>query len=176
VAIREDLRMNKLIRKTVFATFVLLSVGAVCWAWIPGRMTGGGSFFQVEQGVPTRITHGFELYCQLGPDITEGPNNLEVNWNGNRFHLEQLTSGICTDEHGNPAPPAAPFTDYYGMGTGRYNGVEGATAIWHFTDQGEPGVNDQVIYLIVFDANGTAVLSTSGPATLTFGNHQAHAN
>ncbi len=169
--------MNKLVAKTLLGALLLLGAAVSLWAWIPGRMTGGGSFFQMEQGVQTRITHGFELHCQPSEGVFPGPNNLEVNWDGgNNFHLEQLTMGVCTDEHNppGPAPPNAPFTDYYGAGLGRYNGVPGARAIWRFTDQGEPGVNDQVIYLIVFDADGHPVLSTSGPATLTFGNHQAH--
>ena len=140
-------------------------------------MTGGGSFFQTAGGVEFRVTHGFELHCQPDEGVLPGPNNLEVNWDGNRFHLEELTMGVCTAEHMPSAPPKkSSFSDYYGAGTGRYNGVPGARAIWHFDDEGEPGVNDHVYYLIVFDADGNAVLSTSGVATLTFGNHQAHNN
>ncbi len=170
--------MSRFVGKVSIGAVLVLGLAAICWAWIPGRMTGGGSFFQVAGGVPFRITHGFELHCQPSEGVFPGPNNLEVNWGGgNNFHLENLTMGICTAEHlPSSPPPNTSFSDFYGAGTGRYNGVAGARAIWRFTDQGEPGSNDQVIYLIVFDAGGTPVLSTSGPATLTFGNHQAHDN
>ena len=46
-----------------------------------GRMTGGGSV------LGSRVTHGFELHC----NVTQTPNRLQVNWAGNRFHLEPLT-------------------------------------------------------------------------------------
>jgi hypothetical protein len=170
--------MVKPIRKVFLGTVLLLALVVLCFGWQTGRMTGGGSFFQTEKGVLTRITHGFELHCSPSEGVFPGPNNLEVNWDGgNNFHLEQLTLGICTAEHMPSAPPpGTSFSDYYGAGLGRYNGVAGARAIWHFDDEGEPGVNAHVYYLIVFDAGGNVVLSTSGPTTLMFGNHQAHDN
>ncbi|HEV2202027.1 MAG TPA: hypothetical protein VGR73_19580 [Bryobacteraceae bacterium] len=163
-------------RPLLVGTAVLLGLAGVCWAWIPGRFTGGGFFFQTESGVSTRISDGMELNCQAGlgipPDL---PNNLEVNWSGNRFHLETLTQGICTAEHMPSAPPpGTTFSDFYGMGTGRYNDQPGATALWHFDDEGEPGTSDHVFYLVIYDANGDAVLSTSGPVTISGGNFQAH--
>ena len=132
-----------------------------------GRMTGGGA---VESGAnPGRVTHGFTLHC----DLQKGPHNLEVNWGrGNAFHLESLTSALCTD---NPAiaphPPPAGFDTYQGAGTGRYNGVSGATATWKFTDAGEPGSNDTAAITIKDNLNNT-VLSVAG--ALVRGNHQAH--
>ena len=51
-------------------------------------MTGGGSIFTADG---TRVTHGFELHCD--PNIS--PNKLEVNFDGNSFHLEQLTYVNC---------------------------------------------------------------------------------
>ena len=69
-----------------------------------GRMTGGGSIF-TESG--TRVTHGFELHC----DIDVGPNNLQVNFDGNSFHLESLTAVNCYDDPAlNPLPRVVPYS------------------------------------------------------------------
>lgn len=58
------------------------------------------------------------------------------------------------------------------MGTGRYNGVTGASAEWEFTDKGEPGKDDTVRLKIV-DAGGNIVVDIDGK--LKVGNQQAHA-
>jgi hypothetical protein len=129
-----------------------------------GRMTGGGSFFIGG----TRVTHGLELHC----DISDVPNNLEVNWNGNHFHLNQLTSASCFLLDTPPNPPAAPINTLIGAGTGSYNNVPGASITFTLTDHGEPGTQDTVTISIT-DANGNVVLS-GGPVFLTFGNQQAH--
>ncbi len=143
------------------------------------RMTGGGSIFTDanDTGVPpgTRITHGFELHC----DPARKPNSLEINIHNvtdSQFHLENLTFANCTDDPTiTPNPPNAPFDTYEGKGTGRFNGVSGATAEWIFTDAGEPGINDRIKRLLIKDANGTVVVNIPDPGhTLTFGNHQAH--
>lgn len=133
---------------------------------VPGRMTGGGNVFTEDN---VRVTHGFELKC----DASKTPNSLEVNWGkGNKFHLETLTTASCTDDPAIiPNPPAAGFDTYRGTGTGRYNGVAGATAEWTFTDAGEPGKNDFATILIK-DSSGNVVLSVSG--NLNGGNQQAH--
>jgi hypothetical protein len=130
---------------------------------VEGRMTGGGSVFG------SRVTHGFELYCDAG----KGPNNLEVNWGkGNKFHLENLTVGWCWDDLSiDERPPVAGFDTYVGSGTGRYNGVSGANIRFEFTDAGEPGKNDLVMIRIT-DVGGNEVLDVSG--NLKNGNHQAH--
>ncbi len=132
----------------------------------PGRMTGGGSVF-TKDGV--RVTHGFELHC----DINVTPNNLEINWDkGNKFHLDTLTSATCSDDPSIvPNPPAAGFDTYVGRGTGKYNGVAGATAEWTFTDAGEPGKNDTA-KIVIKDVNNVVVLTVSG--NLKVGNQQAH--
>ena len=130
------------------------------------RMTGGGSVFTANPG---RVTHGFELHC----DASNLPNRLEVNWGGNRFHLESLTSAICLDDPNlDEEQPVAGFDTYKGKGTGRYNGVSGATAVWEFRDDGEPGTSDHV-RLQIKDVNNVVVLTVSG--FLDRGNHQAHA-
>ena len=129
---------------------------------LTGRMTGGGSVFDDEG---TRYTHGFELHCADGAE----PNNLEINWGrGNRFHLTDLTSALCSDrpfiDEGNPQ---AGFDTFIGAGTGRLNGVDGASITFRFTDAGEPGGNDEAEFTIT----GPDGASVSG--VLDRGNHQA---
>jgi cysteine-rich repeat protein len=132
----------------------------------PGRMTGGGSVFTADG---MRVTHGFTLQCGAPAD---GPNNLQVNWGGNRFHLETVGTAVCSDNPAiSPEHPVAGFDTYTGTGTGRYNGDPGATAEWTFTDAGEPGANDTV-RLVIKSAGGTTVLTVTG--NLDRGNHQAH--
>ena len=127
------------------------------------RMTGGG---KIVGG--SNVTHGFQLYC----DPAQGPSHLEVNLGrGNKFHLESLTSASCTDDPSiEPNPPGAGFDTYDGTGTGRLNGVSGATAEWTFTDAGEPGDED-FADIVITDPAGN-VVAVSG--ALSRGNHQAH--
>ena len=131
---------------------------------LPGRMTGGGSI--ISNGL--RITHGFTLNC----DVAQSPQRLEVNWDGNRFHLEQLNTASCSNDPSiNAEQPSASFNTYTGSGVGRLNGVSGATIDFVFTDAGEPGINDFAAYTIR-DADGNLVLTVSG--NLNKGNQQAH--
>ena len=138
-----------------------------------GRMTGGGSVF-IEQGGPgrnddIRVTHGFELHCNA---LIE-PNNLEVNWEGNRFHLEELTGASCSD---NPdedqLPRQAPIDTFDGVGVGRYNGVSGFQIEFQLTDFGEPGTKDIADITIKTPDGLTTILAVSNQ--LDRGNHQAH--
>ena len=141
----------------------------------PGRMTGGGSVFTAAG---TRVTHGFQIHC-IAPEGAAPiePNNLQVNWKGNRFHLTQLTRGECSNSPLiDSGQPPAPFEVYRGAGTGRYNGEPGATADWRFTDAGEPGTSDTA-WFVIKDATGKTVLRVRTQATaptLDRGNHQAH--
>ena len=142
----------------------LQSIGAAPPAPERGWMTGGGSVFQDS----SRVTHGFSLQC----DATDGPNSLQINWNSHRFHLEGLDSAVCSDDPSiDPRPPVANFDTYEGAGTGRYDGVSGATAQWTFTDAGEPGRND-LANIAIMDAGGNIVLWVAD--SLRNGNHQAH--
>lgn len=134
-----------------------------------GKMTGGGSVTDTSGTPNTKVTHGFELYC----DVNKGPNNLEINWGaGNKFHLDSLTSAVCVNDPTiSSTPPVAGFNTYVGTGTGIYNGVAGATAQWTFTDAGEPGTSDHA-KMIITDSGGNIVLAVSG--NLQHGNQQAH--
>ncbi len=119
-----------------------------------------------------RVTHGFELDC----DKSE-PNRLEVNWGangkGDKFHLEILDTASCSDDPDiDEGEPIAGFDTYVGSGTGRFNGVSGATATWTFTDAGEPGKDVDGFIIAIKDKDGNPVLSVAG--VLDVGNHQAH--
>jgi hypothetical protein len=153
-----------------FSALAIAGGRSMCW------MTGGGSVFTASGSTVEyagafdqngRVTHGFELRC-------EGrPNNLEINWDGNRFHLTNLTSAVCLDDPNiEPDPPGATFDTYVGSGSGRLNGDLGYCANWIFTDAGEPGVPDTATIEILRCTTGEVMMQVSGP--LTFGNHQAH--
>jgi hypothetical protein len=176
----------------VFGWVPQCAIDGSCRVW-KGRMTGGGSIFLgtqaegdyfVEPG--TRLTHGFELHC----DITEKPNNLQVeihrpDGQGATFHMDNLVAAYC---YNNPAfnagKPAAPFNSLYGQGTGRYNGVPGYCADWEFTDAGEPGTDDMIQSMRIWqpltvgdcrqNTEGGIVFASTAGHTLTYGNHQAH--
>ncbi len=131
-----------------------------------GRMTGGGETIS-KRGV--KITHGFELRCPS----SKGPNRLQINWEGNRFHLTGLSRIVCTDSADwDEGTPVAGFDTYRGTGTGLLNGVDGASIKFKFGDAGQPGVNDY-FEIAIYDLSGVRVVSAA--TTLLHGNHQAHA-
>jgi hypothetical protein len=132
-----------------------------------GRFTGGGKDIAAN-GVA--ITQGLELDCDLNPS-----NNLEINWAGHHFHMLNFLSAVCLDDPTiHQQPPAAPLNTMIGVGTGRYDGVDGYTVNFTLIDAGEPGRNDKIAILISKTASpGTVVLSLPLTA-LTGGNLQAH--
>jgi len=146
---------------------------------IQERMTGGGSVtvdltgaMQVTvNGDPIKVTHGFEIHCNP-PNHND---SLEINWPGpHHFHLETLTLGtcVCNSHLLPPEHPDAGFNEFIGAGTGKLDGTTGASIVFDFTDQGEPGTNDTES-MTIFDSSGSPVLSF--PTTnITFGNQQAH--
>jgi hypothetical protein len=136
------------------------------------RMTGGGSIFTDGKG-SVRVTHGFELRC----DIADHRQNLEINWPGtgkgqNNFHLTSLTDADCFFDPaiGPPNPPKSGFNTFVGAGVGTCNG-QPAVIRFIFTDAGEPGTKDTAGYQIA----GACVLGTD-ETNLTKGNQQAHSN
>jgi len=152
---------------------------SVCLAWLPGRMTGGGSVFTnsgSEAQLGERVTHGFELHCGSEDGTIPLPNNLEINWSGNRFHLDYLTFANCSDDPTiTPKPPSAPFDTFEGFGKGSYNGQTGASIHFKFSDAGEPGTKDTAeITVWSGDYSSSPIVLQVDRAFLTFGNHQAH--
>ena len=114
-----------------------------------GRFTGGGYQILAPIGLSRsadgvaktvsggiKITRGFTIHCDL-----KLSNNLEVNWEGNHFHmLEHLLTTECSDSPEiTQRPPRAPVDTIKGIGTGRYNGVDGYTIEFTLVDAGEPG-------------------------------------
>ena len=141
-----------------------LSIEAETPPGVPGRMTGGGSVFRVDN---VRVTRGFQIHCDL-----RDPNNIQVNWPGNRFHLQDLTGAVCTDSPLiNQLPRSAPFDTFQGEGDGLLNGEAGARIEFVFVDAGEPGREDTAS-IQVFDSDNNMVLDVSG--FLRKGNIQAH--
>ncbi len=131
-----------------------------------GRMTGGGSVFHENSKSNPRVTHGFTLHCD------GGPNRLQVNWPGHRFHLEMLENADCFDfPERDEQNPVAGFDTMEGNGVGRLNGVPGATIEFTFVDDGEPGKVSDTASMVISDGGGI-VLEVAG--TISKGNQQAH--
>lgn len=132
-----------------------------------GRFTGGGHQVRVGEA---RVTRGLTVHCDLLLS-----NNLEVNWNGNKFHMnEHLETTRCTD---SPLiqqfPPDAPLDTLVGVGTGRYQNVDGYIIEFTMVDAGEPGDMDEMAILIYNKATGEVVLNIP-QQRLDGGNLQAH--
>lgn len=167
--------MKKLFLATMVIVLVAATIATTAYAGKPNDcwMTGGGSVFNTnghEVLYAGRRTHGFVLHCD-----PRNSDNLQINWDGNRFHLTELVSAVCPNDPAiDPDPPGAYFDTFIGMGEGRYNGRRGFCAAWTFTDAGEPGIADTADIVITNCTTNEVMLQVSGP--LTFGNHQAHSN
>ena len=151
-----------------------------------GFMTGGGRFNPNNNAAPppnsniSILVHGFILHCNAAMT----PNNLEINWKDSsgvehQFHLEGLFSAHCemNPALGSPNPPTANFNTWVGNGTGRLDGVEGATIYAIFTDQSQPagtqaGGPGDWSTIVIASANGTVVLNVTD--SLFGGAQQAH--
>ena len=90
-----------------------------------GAMTGGGW----AVGPDYRVHLGVALPC----DPTRAVN-LQVTWEGSKFHLETLTSVSCS--FNDPDDPQQGGT-HEGSGIGRLNG-EAAMIEWKLNDVGDP--------------------------------------
>ena len=139
-----------------------------CAQPISGRFTGGGHQIRVD-GV--RVTRGLTIHCDLLLS-----NNLEVNWNGKKFHMtEHLITTQCSD---NPEivqfPPDAPLDTLVGVGTGRYENQDGYTIEFTLVDGGEPGTFDEMAIHIYETANPGNVVLNVPQQRLDGGNLQAH--
>lgn len=133
-----------------------------------GRFTGGGSQIRVGEA---RVTRGLTIHCDL-----KLSNNLEVNWGGNKFHMnEHLTTVACSDSPDiTQFPPAAPLDTLIGVGTGRYNGSDGYTIEFTLVDYGEPGSSDRMAIKIYQTANPANVVLNVPLQVMSGGNLQAH--
>jgi len=133
-----------------------------------GRFTGGGHQIRVD-GV--RVTRGLTIHCDLLLS-----NNLEVNWQGNKFHMtEHLVTVACLDHPDIiQAPPAAPLDTLIGVGTGRYNNMDGFTIEFTLVDAGEPGVDDKMAILRYETAEPSNIMLDVPLQLLEGGNLQAH--
>ena len=131
-----------------------------------GRFTGGGK--QVTVG-GVAVTKGFEVDC----DLHKPSNNLEINWNGNQFHMTDFTAAVCSLQ-GDPTPPPAPVNTIMGTGTGRYDGVDGYTVLFELVDNGEPGSQDEASFVVYQTSNPANVVLNVPLEFITGGNIQAH--
>jgi hypothetical protein len=146
---------------------VTVTVPTDCAPLGTGRFTGGGK--QIDVG-GVSITKGLTIHCDLLLS-----NNLEINWAGHQFHMENHLSAQCFD---NPdidqKPPKAPLDTMIGVGTGRYDGVDGFTVEFTLIDAGEPGTQDEAAFKIYETANPSNVVLNLPLTFLTGGNLQAH--
>jgi hypothetical protein len=144
-----------------------------------GRFTGGPNADRVVDvggarltGDPS-VTTGLQLHCHLD----NHSDNLEVNWAGGRWHLEEVTAVSCSnDPLLSPEPPKAPVDTMRATATGRYNGVSGYTAVYTLKDSGEPDNKrtDRIAITIFETANPSNVVLTVLEQNITGGNIQAH--
>lgn len=139
-----------------------------CATQLTGRFTGGGSQTRVD-GV--RVTKGLTLHCDLVLS-----NNLEINWGGNKFHIEEhLTTVSCSDDPDIiQAPPDAPIDTLIGVASGTYNNDTGYTAEFTLVDGGEPGDFDQAAFKVYETANPANVVLDVPLQYIDGGNLQAH--
>ncbi|HEX9801082.1 MAG TPA: hypothetical protein VGC00_13030 [Thermoanaerobaculia bacterium] len=144
-------------------------------AQITPGVTGGGTF-TCRDGDDNEVivTHGFDLRC-------EGrPNNLQLNWNGNRFHLQGLEDRECDEDE-----EEGEF-EIEIDGTGRYNGESGAVICASFADAGEPGAGEDEVEIVLLESGGECdhggdevefegdVILECAEELLTSGDHRAH--
>lgn len=143
-----------------------------CEQVFEGRMTGGGSWIGMvgTDGEEVKVTNGFTLHC----DITLS-NNLEINWAGNRWHIEKENIvPFCWDnELVDPEPPPAPFDTFEGEAIGYLNGEWGSRIEFVLVDYGEPGGKNDRGAMIIWDKDGNQVLEVE-EGQLSHGNLQAH--
>ncbi|WP_284348549.1 prealbumin-like fold domain-containing protein [Roseisolibacter agri] len=141
---------------------------------LEGRMTGGSGKIEItlpNNGGTLTISTGFTIHC----DITLS-NNIEINWPGNRWHLDKpIKTATCLDDPNViPDQPDAPFDTFLGTAEGALNGQAISRISFTFVDgDGSPGgkANDRVS-LTIWNTQGQVVLSfTNLPIK---GNLQAH--
>jgi hypothetical protein len=139
-----------------------------CPTVLKGRMTGAGTVITQAYGRSHYTLRNSICNSNAFPD-------LKVQWDGgNRFDLTRYSSPLtCLDTPANEGHPKAGFDTIVGQGTGVLNGQSGASAVFSFTDAGEPGVNDTATITIT-DADGNVVFQIANAKISAGGNNQAH--
>ena len=140
-----------MIRKTVFVMVVLAFLLSTAQAKqmdvvTADGMTAGGYLYDSSGN---KLHHTFQIDCD---GASQG--NLKADWGNNVFTLDALPQPTCINN------------TISGIGTGTLNGVPGATIVFSFTDNGEPGTNDYGM----IDING--IMQAYG--NLEGGNYQLH--
>jgi hypothetical protein len=149
---------------------------------LDGRFTGGGKVVVSNAIIPASgsvtVTKGFEVECDLDPMH----ENLELNWDGgNHFHMNMITSAICTLP-GDPTPPKANVNRIDASGTGNYDNQPGYTVVFTLIDNGEPGKSDQAGFVVCLTdpinpnscSTSTSIVLSVPLQNVSTGNIQAH--
>jgi hypothetical protein len=135
-----------------------------------GRMTGHGQQFNYQ---------GFDkVQWEFRNSVCNSDRfpDLKVEFGGNTFILTQyvspLTCFTLVPPTSKEQSPVAGFDSIRAQGTGTLNGVPGASIVFRFTDNGEPGINDTAEFTITRPGGGVAISYSGGAGD--GGNHQAH--
>lgn len=149
------------LKRFVIALLAAVAVSVMAW---PSTAVGGpqqqldgwfsgGAMYRESTGPSgdSRAVISLALSC----DLSENPQHLQVTWGrGNRFRLDELSENECFVF----GDPAGSWTR--GAGTGRYNGVPGATVGFILIDFDNPGEDDLVV-VVIRDAGGTILLAAT---------------
>jgi hypothetical protein len=128
-----------------------------------GFMTGGGNVKIGKGKGAAQYSWGFVLNC----DASKGNLQFNDHTTKSKFHLEDIDAVACADDAGSTE---AGFDTLTMSGTGRWNGVSGATIQITVTDGGKSGAND-TIEIRVLGGGGEVLYEAS---FLSGGNHKAH--
>jgi hypothetical protein len=136
---------------------------------LQGRMTGGGVKAAGSEGEV--VTMGLTLHC----DILLS-NNLEVNWQGHKWHLTKpIESASCSNQQNDAPPPASPIDTFEGVAFGKLDGVKESRIEFNFQDLGEPGTIDKV-ELTIYEPGCSTVALRVPMQKLNVGNFQMHSD
>jgi outer membrane protein assembly factor BamB len=120
-----------------------------------GGMSGSALAFSTA---PALVKYEFCLPC----DAKNPKAELEIAWGDNRFSLQSLSRAACSDDPSVPSSDnGARFNTLRALGTGSYNGQDGATIQLVFTDTGRSSRFDGA-YIVIRDSNKQVVLEAFG--------------
>lgn len=134
-----------------------------------GWMTGGGQLTGTYRGEPARVTFGLGKIRCGSTETTLEVNAHPINSNGPSgdasFHFTTIITLNCITT-GDPSPPKNSEPNRY---IGTASDGNGHVVSFDFTDNGEPGTNDEAT--ISISENSVVILTATG---FTGGNLQAH--